>query len=277
MKFLLATWGSRGDIEPSLAIGRELLRRGHDVQMAVPPDLADFTSAAGPEAVAFGPPSRAILDAHRNFWTCFFRNPWKLRELIASRTEIAGPLLQGWQDMSATLMSMADGADLILTGINFEDAAANVAEHYGIPLATLHYFPLRPNPQVLPFLPALQHTRGTPKARPVVTARLPEKSPQAHTRKPPQHKPLRWLYLSQSGRPDSNRRRPAWEAGILPTELRPQTRPTLRPPHPEKLVRRGAPGKGLAGHPFAAEPITAPGQVAPRAALTHVGRARDAN
>ena len=26
----------------------------------------------------------------------------------------------------------------------------------------------------------------------------------------------------QSGRPDSNRRRPAWEAGILPTELRPR-------------------------------------------------------
>ena len=51
-------------------------------------------------------------------------------------------------------MSMADGADLIFTGINFEDAAANVAEHYGIPLATLHYFPLRPNAQVLPFLPA---------------------------------------------------------------------------------------------------------------------------
>ena len=154
MKFVLATWGSRGDIEPSLAIGRELLRRGHDVQMAVPPDLAGFTSAAGPEAVAFGPPSRAILDAHRDFWTCFFRNPWKIRELVRARGEIAGPLLQGWQDMSATLMSMADGADLILTGINFEDAAANVAEHYDIPLATLHYFPLRPNPQVLPFLPA---------------------------------------------------------------------------------------------------------------------------
>src|ERR1035437_2660327 len=26
----------------------------------------------------------------------------------------------------------------------------------------------------------------------------------------------------KSGRPDSNRRRPAWEAGILPTELRPR-------------------------------------------------------
>ena len=29
----------------------------------------------------------------------------------------------------------------------------------------------------------------------------------------------------ESGRPDSNRRRPAWEAGILPTELRPRCRP----------------------------------------------------
>src|SRR5258706_2650393 len=27
---------------------------------------------------------------------------------------------------------------------------------------------------------------------------------------------------NKSGRPDSNRRRPAWEAGILPTELRPR-------------------------------------------------------
>jgi UDP:flavonoid glycosyltransferase YjiC (YdhE family) len=154
MKFVLATWGSRGDTEPNLAVGRELVRRGHEVKMAVPPDLVDFTEAAGPEAVPFGPASRAILDAHRDYWTCFFSTPWKLGELARSRREIAAPLLRGWQEMSATLMSLADGADLLFTGINFEDAAANVAEHYGIPLATLHYFPLRPNRQVLPFLPA---------------------------------------------------------------------------------------------------------------------------
>jgi UDP:flavonoid glycosyltransferase YjiC (YdhE family) len=154
MKFVLATWGSRGDIEPSAAVGRELLRRGHDVCIAVPPDLVGFTEAAGIATVGFGPNSQTILDAHRDFWTCFFRSPWKIRRMIRSRVEIAGPLLAGWQEMSTTLMSMADGADLIFTGINFEDAAANVAEHYDIPLATLHYFPLRPNGQVLTFLPA---------------------------------------------------------------------------------------------------------------------------
>ena len=154
MKFVLATWGSRGDIEPSAAVGRELVQRGHDVRMAVPPDLVDFTESAGIPAFGFGPNSQSILDAHRDFWTCFFRTPWRLRQMLKSRVEIAGPLLAGWQEMSTTLVSLADGADLIFTGINFEDVAANVAEHYDIPLATLHYFPLRPNGQVLTFLPA---------------------------------------------------------------------------------------------------------------------------
>ena len=154
MKFVLASWGSRGDVEPNLAVGSELVRRGHDVCMAVPPDLVAFTKAAGVTAVGFGPEAQSILDSHRDFWTCFFSHPWRIRDLIRSRLDIAGPLVRGWQAMSMTLRSLADGADLIFTGINFEDAAANVAEYYDIPLATLHYFPLRPNSQTLRFLPA---------------------------------------------------------------------------------------------------------------------------
>jgi len=32
MKFVLACCGTRGDFEPSAAVGRELLRRGHEVR-----------------------------------------------------------------------------------------------------------------------------------------------------------------------------------------------------------------------------------------------------
>ncbi|WP_139333231.1 glycosyltransferase, partial [Mycobacterium sp. SP-6446] len=39
MKCVLASYGTRGDVEPCVAVGRELLRRGHDVYIAVPPDL----------------------------------------------------------------------------------------------------------------------------------------------------------------------------------------------------------------------------------------------
>jgi UDP:flavonoid glycosyltransferase YjiC (YdhE family) len=154
MKFVLAGWGSRGDVEPCVAVGRELLHRGHDVCMAVPPDLVGFAEAAGPKAIGFGPEVQAVLDAHRNYWTCFFGKPWKIRELIRSRREVAENVIQSWQEMSTTLASLAEGADLLFTGVNFEDAAANVAEYYDIPLATMHYFPLRPNAEVLPFLPA---------------------------------------------------------------------------------------------------------------------------
>ncbi|ORV90149.1 glycosyl transferase family 1 [Mycobacterium interjectum] len=163
MKFVLASWGSRGDVEPNLAVGRELVRRGHDVCMAVPPDLVGFAEAAGVAAVGFGPEARSILGAHREFWTCLFNHPWRLRDLVRSRLEISAPLLRAWQEMSTTLVSLAEGADLIFTGINFEDAAANVAEYYDIPLATLHYFPLRPNGQTVALLPA-------PLARAAVTA-----------------------------------------------------------------------------------------------------------
>ena len=56
--------------------------------------------------------------------------------------------------MGTTLRSLADGADLMFTAVNFEDAAANVAEYYDVPLVTLHYFPLRANGQLVSFLPA---------------------------------------------------------------------------------------------------------------------------
>ena len=94
MKFVLANWGTRGEVEPYVAVGRELVRRGHDVRMAVPPDLVDFAEAAGPAAVAYGPDLKAILDPHRDFWTYFFRNPWRIRELDRMWREFREPLTQ---------------------------------------------------------------------------------------------------------------------------------------------------------------------------------------
>jgi UDP:flavonoid glycosyltransferase YjiC (YdhE family) len=154
MKFVLACYGTRGDVEPCAAVGRELLRRGHEVRMAVPPNLVGFAESAGLAAVAYGPDLQAILDAHRNFWTRFFRNFWKIRDLIRLWREAWEPRTQCWGEMSTTLTSLADGADLLFTGLVFEEPAANVAEYYDIPLATLHYFPMRANGQLLPFLPS---------------------------------------------------------------------------------------------------------------------------
>ena len=91
MKFALASFGTRGDIEPSVAVGREFLRRGHEVRMAVSPELVDFVESAGLAAVAYGPDTEGGLDALRNFWSSFFRNFWKVRELTRLWGELWEP------------------------------------------------------------------------------------------------------------------------------------------------------------------------------------------
>ena len=156
MKFVLAAYGTRGDVEPSVVVGRELLRRGHDVVMAVPPNLVGFAEAAGLAAVAYGPDSQAVeqQDFGTNLSKDFPHNVWRIKDLTRLWRENRELSTQCFSELSKTLMSLADGADLLFTGLVFEDGAANVAEYYGIPLATLHYFPLRPNGQLLPYLPA---------------------------------------------------------------------------------------------------------------------------
>jgi UDP:flavonoid glycosyltransferase YjiC (YdhE family) len=153
VKIVLACLGSRGDIEPCAAVGRELLRRGHEVRMAVPPNLVAFVESAGLAAVAYGPDSQQLLDAQRMFWTSLFRNFWRIRDLFRSWLKMSELAIQYWEEVSGTLTSLADGADLLFTTIPFEQAAANVAEHYDIPLATLHYYPVRPNGQLIPIVP----------------------------------------------------------------------------------------------------------------------------
>ncbi|MGO9034740.1 glycosyltransferase [Mycobacterium sp.] len=153
MKFVLASDGSRGDVEPCVAVGRELLRRGHEVRVAVPPNLVGFVESAGLKAVAYGLDTQILMEARRNL-ACSTHSPWRLRGRIRLWRESWEFRNQCWRGISTTLTSLADKADLVFTGRVFEDAAANVAEYYDIPLATLHYFPVRPNGQLRPFLPA---------------------------------------------------------------------------------------------------------------------------
>jgi len=154
MKFVLACYGTRGDIEPCTALARELLHRGHDVHMAVTPCLVGFAEAAGLPAVPYGLNSPDMLEAHRNLWRELFDNFWSIRNLNRVWHASWEPAIRCWGEMSSTLTSLAEGADLLFTGLAFQAVAANVAEYYDIPLATLDHAPLRSNGQLLSFLPA---------------------------------------------------------------------------------------------------------------------------
>jgi len=153
MKFVLAFYGTRGDVDPGIAVGRELLRRGHDVLMAVPPDLIGSVESVGLSAVAYGPDTQAWLEDTRDFWGYFFRNFWRVREVRNYLRESREPGMRAWAEMSRTLASVAGGADALVTGVSYEELVFDVSEYCGVPLATVFWFPMRVNGKLLPNLP----------------------------------------------------------------------------------------------------------------------------
>jgi UDP:flavonoid glycosyltransferase YjiC (YdhE family) len=147
MKFALAVHGTRGDVEPCAAVGLELQRRGHEVCVAVPPDMLGFVESAGLTPVCYGPDAQAMHEED------FVHNFWNITTPIKVVRAGKEYLSQVWADMGTTLASLADGADLLLTGMIQQGLAVNVAEFYGIPLAALHSFPVRVNGRLLPMVP----------------------------------------------------------------------------------------------------------------------------
>ncbi len=178
MKFAVASYGTRGDIEPCAAVGRELQRRGHTVRMAVPPNLIGLVESAGLSAIVYG-----HRDSQQQLNESFLHNSWKIRNPIKLAREAMKPVNEGFAELGATLKSLADGVDLLLTGPLYQEIASNVAEHYGIPFAALHLYPMRANGKI------------------AFPARLPEPLVRSTMRT------LDWLYWRMTRRAEDAQRR----------------------------------------------------------------------
>jgi len=135
MKCVVAGYGSRGDVEPCIAIARELARRGHDVRMAVTvaPDMLAAVKSAGLTPVPYGRDYQELL-GDKDF-VHMIQNP------LSAISEAVEYVARLGAEKTATLKSLANGADLIVAGITEQAPAANIADYYGIPLAALHFFP----------------------------------------------------------------------------------------------------------------------------------------
>jgi len=125
--------------------------------------LVGFAEGAGLATAAYGLNTQAWLDVYRNFWTAFFRKFWRIQDLRKLWREMWELSDQSWAQMNTTLTSLADGADVLFAGQSYQEPAANVAEHYDIPLVTLHHVPMRANGQLVSILPS-------PLARSAMTA-----------------------------------------------------------------------------------------------------------
>lgn len=140
MKFVFAAYGSRGDTEPCIAVAEELQRRGHEVvtAMTVPPELRAHVESRSLAVRPYGRHWQELLGDED--FTRMLRDP------IGAMPQAVEYVAQVGAEKTATLTSLAAGADLLVAGMTEQETAAKVAEQQRIPWAALHFFP----PEILP-------------------------------------------------------------------------------------------------------------------------------
>jgi vancomycin aglycone glucosyltransferase len=138
MRVLLSTIGSRGDVQPLVALASELRTLGQEVRMCVPPDFREQIETLGIPVVPIGPELQK--------WTA------------ASPPAAPGPLSPELRRQMAegtvaaqfeTIAPAAQGCDIIVAATALQIAARSIAETMGIPYVFAAYCPA--------VLPSLHH------------------------------------------------------------------------------------------------------------------------
>jgi len=138
MRIALVTAGTRGDVQPMVALGVELSRRRHDVVLGVPPNLGDLARGAGLVALPIGPDSRAFLESEDGrAWLA----SGNMKAFLDALAKIAHEM---FPSMTADTVAACQGADLVVTGVLREDCVACIAEAAEVPMVVLHTSPHRP-------------------------------------------------------------------------------------------------------------------------------------
>jgi vancomycin aglycone glucosyltransferase len=133
MRILLSTIGSRGDVQPLVALASHLKVLGHGVRVCAPPDFRDWIESLGIPVTPIGPEVRGFA-ASRPAAT-HARNPPTLEQ----RRQMAQATVA---TQFETVAAAAQGSDMIVAATALQIAARSVAETMGIRYVFVAYSPV---------------------------------------------------------------------------------------------------------------------------------------
>ena len=128
MRVLLSTIGSRGDVQPLVALGLHLRALGHDVRLCVPPDFAAWIASLGFQVTPIGPHLRAMATASPAAGP---PTPAQRRQMIEDTVAT----------QFETIAAAAAGCELIVGATALQIAAPSVAERLRVPYVFVAYCP----------------------------------------------------------------------------------------------------------------------------------------
>jgi vancomycin aglycone glucosyltransferase len=120
MRVLLSTIGSRGDVQPLVALASQLKALDQEVHLCVPPDFSEWIDALGFSVTPIGPTLRGTGQTRP---TSVLPTPEQRRRMIE------GTVATQFE----TVAEAARGCDVIVAATALQIAARSIAEKMGIP------------------------------------------------------------------------------------------------------------------------------------------------
>jgi vancomycin aglycone glucosyltransferase len=147
MRALIAAVGTRGDVQPALAVAVALRELGHAVRLCISPNFVDWAKSLGFEAVPMGVEMRMPA---RTPGTAAKLTLEQMRQLRDSMPDLI-------TDQFETIGAAVDGCDVILGANAHQYAAPSIAARMGIGCVTAVYAPVAlPSRDLAPPPPPLQ-------------------------------------------------------------------------------------------------------------------------
>jgi len=141
LRALLVSIGSRGDIQPPLALATALLARGHDVTYCAPPDFRAWIEAHGPTFVPLG----------RDFQKWAKERADEVGSELAVLREMAGLMGENVADEVSRLVPLAKAHDVVVSS-SISVGGPTAAEVAGVPYVHLAFVPsILPSKDHAPF------------------------------------------------------------------------------------------------------------------------------
>jgi vancomycin aglycone glucosyltransferase len=140
MRVLLSTIGSRGDVQPLVALALQLKTLSQDVRLCVPPDFQPWIAELGLPVTTIGPELRRMTAA-RPQTAATPLSPEQRRQL--AEASVAAQF--------DTIATAAEGCDVIVAATALQIAARSVSEKLGIRYVFAAYCPIvLPSPHHAP-------------------------------------------------------------------------------------------------------------------------------
>jgi vancomycin aglycone glucosyltransferase len=131
MRVLLSTIGSRGDVQPLVALALQLTALGQQVRLCAPPDFREWIDTLGIGFAPIGPEVRGTAKSTPAVGRVK-PTPEQMRQIaavtVATQFEV--------------VPAAAEGCDILVGGGALQIALCSIAEHRGIPYVYASYCPI---------------------------------------------------------------------------------------------------------------------------------------